>query len=219
MSLIKLNEIAIDTYSPDTSGSWCASMHKETGIRIIHLPTGTITKCHSERSQHRNREFAMKELESKLLLLKEKAMSVKYLPKVGEKCIYSLSNTMWEEAEVKAISGNEVWLKDESGDAIVDINQCYFRPKQTISLIEREKAIEHMVNISPYDSPKNFKEFSEALYAAGYHNGPKVGSKVQHIARLSDELYTVMHSRIKLDSPCMDWLDKNFDIYWKIKDD
>ena len=81
---IKEGDLRIDTFSAGGPGGQHVNK-TQSAVRIIHIPTGVVVQCQSQRSQILNRKYALRALASKLHQLEESKREAEFAKLYGEK--------------------------------------------------------------------------------------------------------------------------------------
>jgi len=131
------SDLRIDTYR--ASGAGGQHVNKtESAVRITHLPTGIVVQCQSERSQHSNRDRAMRMLRARLLQRKLEEQQKKMAELRGEQAEIAWGSqirsyvfqpyTMVKDHRTDAETGNVQAVMDGEIDMFIE---AYLRHKQS----------------------------------------------------------------------------------------
>jgi peptide chain release factor 2 len=133
---INPKDLRIDTYL--SSGAGGQNVQKnETAVRITHLPTGIVVSCQNERSQLKNREFAMKMLRAKLAEIQRREQEAKMAELRGEQRAIEWGNqirsyvfqpyTLVKDHRTQSETGNIIAVMEGEIDPLIQAYLSQFR--------------------------------------------------------------------------------------------
>jgi peptide chain release factor 2 len=133
---INPKDLRIDTYLSGGAGGQNVQKN-ETAVRITHLPTNIVVACQNERSQLKNREFAMKVLKSRLAEIQRKEEQEKLAALRGDQRAIEWGNqirsyvfqpyTMVKDHRTNEETGNIIAVMDGEVDSFLHAYLKQFR--------------------------------------------------------------------------------------------
>jgi len=114
-------DLRIDTYR--ASGAGGQHVNKtDSAVRITHIPTGLVSTCQNERSQHRNRDVAMQVLKAKLFDIARREAEDKMKAEAGVKLKIEWGNQIrsYTLAPFRLVKDHRTGFEMGNADRVLD---------------------------------------------------------------------------------------------------
>lgn len=132
---IHTEDLRVDTYRASGAGGQHVN-RTDSAVRITHEPSGIVVQCQNSRSQHKNKETAVKQLRSKLyaLAMKERAFEKKLLEESKSDISWGsqIRSYILDQSRVKDI---RTMLESNDTESVLDGNlDCFIRASLKMGL-------------------------------------------------------------------------------------
>jgi peptide chain release factor 2 len=139
-STIRPEDIKLDFFR--SSGPGGQNVQKvASAVRLTHLPTGLVITCQTERSQHQNREYAMRILRARLLDLENRQRAEELAKLRGERVAPEWGNQIRSYVlhPYKSVKDHRTDYQSTNPDAVLDGDLDGFIEAYLVSRVGKEK--------------------------------------------------------------------------------
>ena len=120
---VRSDDIKMDTFR--SSGPGGQNVQKvASAVRLTHIPTGLVVSCQTERSQHQNREYAMRILNARILDMENKKRSQERAKLLGERVSAEWGNQIRSYVlhPYKSVKDHRTNYQSTNPDSVLDGN-------------------------------------------------------------------------------------------------